>query len=271
MSKFKGPSRAGNYGPSTCRTSGTAPGGVKQYPPISAKIKGPGAGKYGRQPCTGIRNHDFTMFAEPAYTMRIKHTEKILADTVSPGAFFIDPHLSRFGWWKPSSFCIQNREKSLSLMSTPAPTEYYTEKVHPQGEPYAPAYSLADRTRYRENDPNPAPNAYTLPGMLGPRLPLKPSAPCYSMASKMDIWSNAKELARVPGPASFVVPEPNVYLHRQPAYSMWRKYNFVRDSTPGPADYKTSRVTITKPRAPDFSLGIRHSEYLTPLVIDVME
>uniref|UniRef100_A0A674K2H4 Ciliary microtubule associated protein 1C n=1 Tax=Terrapene triunguis TaxID=2587831 RepID=A0A674K2H4_9SAUR len=151
---------------------------------------------------------------------------------------------------------------------TPAPNEYHTEKVHPQGEPYAPAYSLGDRTRYRENDPNPAPNAYTLPGMLGPGLPIKPSAPCYSMASKMDMWSNAEELARVPGPASFVVPEPNVYLHRQPAYSMWRKYKFVRDSTPGPADYKTGRVTITKPRAPDFSLGIRHSEYLTPLVID---
>ncbi|TFK03123.1 nuclear mitotic apparatus protein 1 [Platysternon megacephalum] len=107
--------------------------------------------------------------------------------------------------------------------------------------------------------------------MLGPGLPIKPSAPCYSMASKVDMWSNAEELARVPGPASFVVPEPNVYLHRQPAYSMWRKYKFVRDSTPGPADYKTGRVTIIKPRAPDFSLGIRHSEYLTPLVIDVME
>uniref|UniRef100_A0A8C0IYU3 Uncharacterized protein n=1 Tax=Chelonoidis abingdonii TaxID=106734 RepID=A0A8C0IYU3_CHEAB len=139
------------------------------------------------------------------------------------------------------------------------------------GEPYAPAYSLADRTCYRENDPNPAPNAYTLPGTLGPGLPIKPSAPCYSMASKMDMRRNTEMLARVPGPASFVVPEPNVYLHRQPAYSMWRKYKFIRDSTPGPADYKTSHVTIIKPRAPDFSLGIRHSEYLAPLVIDVME
>ncbi|TFK03140.1 actin-like protein 6A [Platysternon megacephalum] len=120
MSKSKGPSRAGNYGASTCRTAATAPGGVKQYPPISAKIKGPGAGKYGRQPCTGIRNHDFTMFAEPAYTMHIKHTEKILADTVSPGACFVDPHLSRFGWWKPSSFRIQNREKSLRTHCTPS-------------------------------------------------------------------------------------------------------------------------------------------------------
>uniref|UniRef100_A0A8C8R5N9 Outer dense fiber of sperm tails 3 like 1 n=1 Tax=Pelusios castaneus TaxID=367368 RepID=A0A8C8R5N9_9SAUR len=228
----------------------------------SPSLLRPGAGKYGRQPCTGIRNHDFTMFAEPAYTMHIKHTEKILADTVSPAACFIDPHLSRFGWWKPPSFHIQN---------IPAPNEYHTEKVHPQGEPYAPAYSLAIRTRYRENDPNPAPNAYTLPGMLGPGLPIKPSAPCYSMASKVNMWSKMEELAKGPGPASFIRPEPNVYLHRQPAYSMWRKYMSVRDSTPGPADYETNRITITKPRAPDFSLGIRHSEYLTPLVIDVMD
>ncbi|XP_074862990.1 protein CIMAP1C [Carettochelys insculpta] len=263
MSKSKGRSQVG-------KASVVTPEGTRLYPPITAKIKGPGAGKYGRPPCTGIRNHDFTMFAEPAYTMRIKHTEKILADTISPGACFIDPHLSRFGWREPPSFRIWNREKSLSLMSTPAPNEYHTEKVHP-GESSAPAYSLADRTCYRENDPNPAPNAYTLPRMLGPRLPSKPSAPCYSMASKKDLWRNAEELARVPGPASFDVPEPNVYLHRQPAYSMWRKYKSAGDSTPGPAAYETSWVTITKPRAPDFSLGIRHSEYLTPLVIDVMD
>ncbi|XP_025042010.2 protein CIMAP1C [Pelodiscus sinensis] len=267
MSKSRGPSQAGNYGPSSYRTSAPAPGGAKQYPPITAKIKGPGSGKYGRQPCTGIRNHDFTMFAEPAYTMRIKHSEKMLADTVSPDAYFVDPHLSRFGWWTPPSFRMQNREKSLGLMIMPAPNAYHPEMVHPQGEPNAPAYSLADRTRFRENDPNPAANAYTLPGMLGPGLPIKPSAPCYSMASKVD----SALLARGPGPAAFTVPEPNVYLHRQPAYSMWRKHTSVRDSTPGPADYETSRITVTKPRAPDFSLGIRHSEYLSPLVIDVME
>uniref|UniRef100_A0A452J7D2 Outer dense fiber of sperm tails 3 like 1 n=1 Tax=Gopherus agassizii TaxID=38772 RepID=A0A452J7D2_9SAUR len=270
MSKSIGPNRAGNYGASTCRTSATAPGGVKQYPPISAKIKGPGAGKYGRQPCTGIRNHDFTMFAEPAYTMHCrgvyKRTHINFTHRKSTGDIKICTKLTNTCMQIPLSSVL-----TILRDLTPAPNEYHTEKVHPQGEPYAPAYSLADRTRYCENDPNPAPNAYTLPGTLGPRLPIKPSAPCYSMASKMDMQRNAEMLARVPGPASFVVPEPNVYLNRQPAYSMWRKYKFIRDSTPGPADYKTSRVTIIKPRAPDFSLGIRHSEYLTPLVIDVME
>lgn len=43
---------------------------------VSLCVPGPGPAKYARKPCTGFMNHDFTMFAEPAYTMHIKHTGK---------------------------------------------------------------------------------------------------------------------------------------------------------------------------------------------------
>lgn len=39
-------------------------------------ILGPGPGKYNRCPCTGIKNHDCTKYAEPAYTMRVKSSPK---------------------------------------------------------------------------------------------------------------------------------------------------------------------------------------------------
>ena len=36
------------------------------------------------------------------------------------------------------------------LFKTPGPGTYRNEKVHPQGEKHAPAYSMGSRTRYRK-------------------------------------------------------------------------------------------------------------------------
>ena len=51
-------------------------------------------------------------------------------------------------------FCLDNNNpKKLcraGLVQTPAPGAYSPEKVHPQGERHAPAYSMAMRTRYRK-------------------------------------------------------------------------------------------------------------------------
>ena len=45
------------------------------------------------------------------------------------------------------------------------------------------------------------------------------------------------------------------------------------DSTrkPGPGAYSPEKVHVNKPTQPKFSLGIRHSEYVTPLIIEVRE
>lgn len=38
---------------------------------------------------------------------------------------------------------------------------------------------------------------------------------------------------------------------------------------PGPASHDVQRVTVHKPRVPAFTLGIKHSPCLSPLVIDI--
>lgn len=45
----------------------------------------------------------------------------------------------------------------------------------------------------------------------------------------------------------------------------------IQDSTkkPGPGEYYPENVYITKPSAPKISLGIRHSEFMTPLILEV--
>ena len=39
---------------------------------------------------------------------------------------------------------------STATFKTPAPGAYSPEKVHPQGERHAPAYSMGSRSRYRK-------------------------------------------------------------------------------------------------------------------------
>ena len=45
------------------------------------------------------------------------------------------------------------------------------------------------------------------------------------------------------------------------------------DSTqkPGPGAHSPESVTVNKKASPKFSLGIRHSEYVTPLIIEVRD
>uniref|UniRef100_A0A8D0BJW9 Ciliary microtubule associated protein 1C n=1 Tax=Salvator merianae TaxID=96440 RepID=A0A8D0BJW9_SALMN len=221
----------------------------------SVSLTGPGPAKYGRNPCTGIKDHDFTIYAEPAYTMRVKSKDKCKR---TRGAEYV---LSKTHLGKSIVFGTQEHQ-FYNIPPTPAPNEYYVEKIHPPEEPNAPAYTMGSRTCYWESSPFPGPNHYTLPRTLGPKLPIHPSAPCVSMASGASVWGYAKDYVKGPGPAMYTIPEPDVYLHHQPAYSMSQRLNAPsKDYIPGPPDYKADLVTVHKPRAPRFSLGIRHSEY----------
>ncbi|XP_063170385.1 protein CIMAP1C [Candoia aspera] len=259
--------------PSSSQTLARVPGGQKKYASISAKYKGPGPGKYGRQPCTGIKNHDFTKYTEPAYTIRVKSSPKTIMVVESPGpCYYVDPSLSRVGIWRPASFFMQQRGKSTNVVSTPAPNEYHVEKVHPTDEPNTPAYTIGERTPYWLNSPNPSPNKYTLPGTLGPRLPNKTAAPYLSMTSCAP--GRDYMLRKGPGPAAYTIPEPDVYLQHQPSYTISQRFiPSTKEHTPGPPDYNAEQVTVHKPRAPRFSLGVRHSEYAhgTPTVCLIKE
>ena len=50
-------------------------------------------------------------------------------------------------------------------------------------------------------------------------------------------------------------------------------FNIITDSTkiPGPGAYSPDKVYVNKPAAPKFSLGIRHSEFVSPLIIEVRD
>ena len=69
------------------------------------------------------------------------------------------------------------------------------------GEIHFPKYSMGSRTKYRKCDAYPAANSYSLPQLIGPKIPSKPASNAYSMTSRRSIGSFDQDLARTPGAA----------------------------------------------------------------------
>nr|XP_044621759.1 outer dense fiber protein 3-like protein 1 [Equus asinus] len=245
---------------------------VKQTPVIMAMIKGPGPAKYLRPSCTGYIDHDISMFQEPAYTLHTRHSEKRITDVCSPGpCYFLDPKITRFGMSSCPQVPMEERISNLRLNPTPASCHYCLEKTHPPGERRAPQHTFGYRCPYRVTDPNPAPNQYQLPCSLGPNNPVNRAAPCYSLASGDKNWFYRENVAGGPGPATRTRPEPSVYQNHSPVYSMAKRFAYPVDHMPrpGPGSHNVQQVTVHKPRTPAFTMGIKHSPNLCPLVIDI--
>lgn len=122
-------------------------------------------------------------------------------------------------------------------------------------------------------DPTPSPNTYTLPAMLGSKVPNRFASAAYSMAGRGLTGGFADDLAKTPGPGRYNAITPDTYTRRSPAYSMLGRSYLPGDSTikPGPGAYSPEKVYVNKTSAPKFSMGIRHSEYITPLIVEVRD
>ena len=83
----------------------------------------------------------------------------------------------------------------------------------------------------------------------------------------------SEDLAKTPGPGRYNTLEPNTIKKKSPAYSMLGRSYMPGDSTqkPGPGQHHPEHVTVNKKAAPSYSLGIRHSEYITPLIVEVTD
>ncbi|XP_032902444.1 outer dense fiber protein 3-like protein 2 [Amblyraja radiata] len=241
----------------------------KAYAPIAARERGPGPGRYGLPPAIGFMGHDLTKHMNPAYTFGRKHSSALYYNSCSPGPrYYVDPKITRFGRNGTPSYSMAARVKTCDLSKipgTPGPGAYNPECTPHLNEHRSPAYTMGSRTRYRKLDTVPAPNSYTLPSLMGPKVPTKPSSACFSVTGR----TRREDLSKTPGPGRYNRTDPNIYLRKQPAYSMLGRHELPTYYTqkPGPGAHSPEKVTITNPSVPAFSLGMRHSEYVTPLII----
>ncbi|XP_019728168.1 outer dense fiber protein 3-like protein 2a isoform X2 [Hippocampus comes] len=248
---------------------------AKTRPLISAKERGPGPGRYALPPTVGYINHDVTKPSSPAYSFSTRMSSAMISVDSSPGPrYHVGANVTRFGRMNTPSYSMLGRGKRIDdKFQTPGPGAYSPEKVPPlNAERRPPAYTIGARTRYRSVDPVPAPNSYTLPKLLGNQVPNKPSGVSYSMSARRKVGGPSVDLAQSPGPGRYNSTNPDVYLRRQPSFSMQSrtKRPTYSSATPGPAAYRPERSGVHLGRAPSFTMGIRHSEFVTPLVLDVV-
>ncbi|XP_041082981.1 outer dense fiber protein 3-like [Polyodon spathula] len=239
-------------------------------PIISGRMRGPGPGRYGIPFTVGFRKHDPTKQMNPAYSFGMKLEQ--LPRMKAPGpSYFIDSRVTRVGNNGAAVYSIQGKQKDLTFFHVPGPGTYANEKVPPVNEPRAPVYTMGSRTRYRRCDPSPAPDRYSLHSMLGPNIPNKLSYPSYSTTAQSKVGHYAYDWAKSPGPGQHDMPSVNIYLQQFPIYSLLARQPPIDKykKSPGPGAHQPEKVTINYPKAPSYYMGIRHSEFVTPLVVDV--
>lgn len=244
-------------------------------PTISGKLRGPGPGRYQLPSSCGKIGHDPTKRCAPSHSFG-NRTKLLYTKDISPGPkHAIDSKITRKGMDGTPQYSLAKRFDDPNLFKTPAPGAYSPEKCHPQGEKHAPVYSMAARTRYRKRDTVPAPNSYSLPTLHGPSMKLSQhkSSHSYTMRPKTDYNDFAKDLSKTPGAGSYNTPDPNTTKKKSALYTMKGRSYMPGDSTqkPGPGAHRPEDVLITKRQAPRASLGIRHSEFITPLIIQVAD
>ncbi|XP_007233327.2 outer dense fiber protein 3-like protein 2b [Astyanax mexicanus] len=249
----------------------------KKRPIIAGREKGPGPGRYALPSTIGFVGHDFTKATSPAYTFHGKMSENMYNIDSSPGPRYnIDAKVTRFGRDGSPAYSIYGRTPGpKEMFQTPGPGAYNPE-IAPvcstQRKP--PSYTMGYRTPYCSGDTVPAPNKYTLPALMGSSVLTKPASASYTISGRFKFGSYAEDLSNTPGPGRYNRPDPNVYLPRQPAFSMLGRHDGKPSETmprPGPGSHNPENVTTHKPRAPAFTLGIRHSDFVTPLVVHLLD
>ncbi|XP_068457398.1 protein CIMAP1D-like [Clinocottus analis] len=247
---------------------------VKERPVISARERGPGPGRYALPPTVGYMNHDFTKPSSPAYSFHSRLSSAMVCVDSSPGPrYHVDAKVTRFGRTEPPSYSMLGRGRR-PVFQTPGPGAYSPEKAPPLGAHHRPpSFTIGSRTRYRSVDAVPAPNSYSLPHLLGCPAPNKPSSARYTFTGRRAVGAPSEDLSMSPGPAGYDTTDPDVYHRRQPSFSMQKRTGGPSRAAagPGPGAYSPEKSLLHLPRPPSFSLGVRHSEFVTPLVLHVVD
>jgi len=244
---------------------------------INAKFRGPGPARYGLPPTIGFVTHDVRKLRYPSYSFgsRLEHANTLFKRRDGPGpAHFINPEMTRHGKDGTAQYSLQSKATDFAFKhKTPGPGAYSTEKIHPLGEKKAPAYSFGCRSRLRGSDKVPAPNNYTLPTIISSRPPDKRRYPQYSLSGRSEVGGFSEDLAKTPGPAHYNVTNPNTYRTKRPQYTLVGRTSLPGDSTmkPGPGAHQLqhSVAFLQRPQPGRHTMGVRHSEFITPLIVDV--
>ena len=238
-------------------------------PDIAAKQKGPGPAKYVLPNQTGRICHDPTRPVSPAYSFGKRLGSSIIRPWSSPGPIhYIHPTLTRTGKEGTPSYSIRKLTKPLESYPVPGPGAYRLEQTPVLDYRRAPKYSFGVKGAYKSVNRVPSPDTYNIKTTIGRDSNLGKKGPSYSMAARPFSGSFAEDRAKTPGPAAYHCDRSDRFLKLSLSYSILAR-NFgieVKTQCPPPGSYSPERCASPFRRTPDASFGIKHSEYMTPVL-----
>lgn len=247
---------------------------TKPRGPIAAMYSSPGP-CYGLPGLVGQKSHDPRSLHNkgPAYPFGVRHGK--FKDDCSPGpCYYPNPKVYRDGNDGTPHYSLYSRQKDTTMFKVPGPGAYSPENAGPTAKHRHPAYSFGTRHKHRRTDNTPAPNNYSLTQMLGKTVTSgHQQAPIYSMKARSTIGSFHEDLAKAPGAGTYNTTDPSLYKDKAPLYSMTSRNVMPGDTTkkPGPGAHSPENVWMHKRQMPAPSFGIRHSQYLAPLIVEVQD
>ena len=238
-------------------------------PDIAAKQRGPGPAKYVLPNQTGRICHDPTRSISPAYSFGKRLGSSLLHPWSSPGpVHYVHPSLTRTGKGGSPAYSLRTKSKPLQPPLMPGPGAYRPERTPVLCHKTAPRYSFGTKGQERQASRTPAPNAYSIKTTIGRDTATQQKGPCYSMIGRPLSGSFAEDRARTPGPAAYHCDRSDQFLKLSLSYSILAR-NFgveAKSPCPPPGSYSPERCGTPFGSPPQQTFGIKHSEYLTPLM-----
>ncbi|KAL4232890.1 Outer dense fiber protein 3 [Mactra antiquata] len=247
---------------------------TKPRGPIAAMYSSPGP-CYALPGLVGQKTHDPRSEHNkgPAYPFGVRHGK--FFDDCSPGpCYYPNPKCYRDGLSGVPHYSLYSRTKDAEKFKAPGPGAYSPEKAGQSTHYKHPSYVFGSRFKSRRTDNTPAPNNYTLPFMIGKTAQSsKKQAPCYSLTGRSNVGAFCEDLAKTPGPGTYQIIDPSLVKGKAPHYSMTSRNVMPGDTTqkPGPGAHSPEGVWTHKVRNPQYSFGIRHTQYEAPLIVEVQD
>ncbi|XP_022421103.1 outer dense fiber protein 3 isoform X2 [Monodon monoceros] len=188
----------------------------------------------------------------------------IMALYSSPGPKYLIPPTTGFVKHTPDklrapAYSFHGAPTLLAENCSPGPRYSVNPKILRTGKDIGPAYSILGRY-CTKTTLTPGPGHY---------FPEKSTKHVFDSAPSHSISARTKtfRVDSTPGPAAYMLPvvmgPHTVGKASQPAFSIKGR------SKLGSFSDDLYKVTVTKPCAPIVTFGIKHSDYMTPLVVDV--
>ncbi|XP_036717752.1 outer dense fiber protein 3 isoform X2 [Balaenoptera musculus] len=188
----------------------------------------------------------------------------IMALYSSPGPKYLIPPTTGFVKHTPNklrapAYSFHGAPMLLAENCSPGPRYSVNPKILRTGKDLGPAYSILGRY-CTKTTLTPGPGDYS---------PEKSTKHVFDLAPSHSISARTKtfRVDSTPGPAAYMLPvvmgPHTVGKASRPAFSIKGR------SKLGSFSDDLYKVTVTKPCAPIVTFGIKHSDYMTPLVVDV--